>query len=50
MKKSFRCRFGIHKWVVRREPDIAPFHECTRCGKVRVTDPQMIGMGDAGLL
>ena len=36
--KSLRCRFAIHRWVVRREPGIAPYHECARCGKAKVVD------------
>ena len=49
MRKPLRCRLGIHKWVVRREPDVAPYHECTRCSKVRSNDLP-VGIGDAGLL
>jgi hypothetical protein len=45
MKKPFRCRLGIHKWVVRREPDVAPYHECARCEKVRITEPRLIDLG-----
>ena len=43
--KPFRCRLGIHKWVVRREPDTEPYFECARCSKVQVTELPMIGMG-----
>jgi hypothetical protein len=37
-ERALRCRFGIHKWTVRREPDVTPFHQCLRCGKVRSGD------------
>ena len=43
--RPFLCRFGIHKWVLRREPDVEPYFECARCSKVQVTKPPMIGMG-----
>lgn len=36
--KPFRCRVGMHKWVVRREPDREPYFECARCSKVQVTE------------
>ncbi|MFC9918885.1 hypothetical protein [Agromyces binzhouensis] len=47
---SFRCRIGIHKWVLHREPDTEPYYECARCAKVRVVELTMIGMGDGGML
>jgi hypothetical protein len=43
--KPLRCRLGMHKWVVRREPDVEPYFECARCSKVQVTALPMIGMG-----
>lgn len=46
--KPFRCRIGIHRWVVRREPDVPPYHECARCSKVQVVEQKMIGMGGVG--
>jgi hypothetical protein len=47
--KPFRCRLGIHKWVLRREPDTEPYFECARCSKVRVTELVMIGGNGLGL-
>lgn len=37
-ERPLRCRVGMHKWVVRREPGVTPFHQCVRCGKVRSDD------------
>ena len=45
--KPFRCRLGIHKWVVRREPDVEPYFECARCSKVKVTELPL-GLGAGG--
>ncbi len=32
-----RCRFGLHDWAYRRNPDVggasAVFHQCRRCGR-----------------
>jgi len=44
-QKSRRCRLGIHKWVVRREPDVEPYFECARCSKVHVTEAHPIDLG-----
>lgn len=41
--KPIRCRLGVHKWVVRREPDVDPYIACARCSKVRVTELFFIG-------
>ena len=38
MPKSNWCRVGIHKWVVRREPDIPPYVACAKCDKTKLVD------------
>ena len=50
MARPLRCRLGIHRWVVHREPGIEPHHECARCQKVMINKPEMIGgQGMGGL-
>ncbi|GAA2027658.1 hypothetical protein GCM10009819_08890 [Agromyces tropicus] len=37
--KSFRCRIGMHHWVLQHEPESGgAFYECSRCGKDRSPD------------
>ncbi|MRG58860.1 hypothetical protein GE115_03090 [Agromyces sp. CFH 90414] len=37
--RPLRCRFGMHKWVLRHEPETEAYHECARCLKVRSPYP-----------
>ena len=32
-KKSWRCRVGLHKFVVMRNEDNQRYSRCRRCGK-----------------
>ena len=38
MKRSLRCRVGVHSWTVRRDPGIEPYLACRRCGKAKLVD------------
>jgi hypothetical protein len=42
--KPFWCRLGLHRWAVKREPDVEPYFECTRCAKVQVTEAGPINL------
>jgi hypothetical protein len=45
MGRPLRCRFGIHKWQVHTEPDVDPYFECARCGRMQEVDRGPIEMG-----
>lgn len=30
-----RCLIAIHDWKVHKEPDVEPYFECARCGKMQ---------------
>jgi hypothetical protein len=35
--KRFRCRLGIHKWVLRVNDEGGQYYECRYCGKYHDT-------------
>lgn len=37
--KALRCRFGLHKWVLRHQEETGlAYHECALCGVERSDD------------
>ena len=50
MKRTGLCRIGLHKWAVRRDPDVKPYVACKRCNKEKMVDlrPETMAGGAEG--
>ena len=50
MKRTGLCRIGLHKWVVRHDPDVKPYVACRRCLKEKLVDlrPETMAGGAEG--
>ena len=50
MARPGLCRIGLHKWGVRRDPDVRPYVACQRCMKAKTLDtrPESLAGGAFG--
>lgn len=48
MKRRFRCRIGLHKWLIRQDaPDTGRYYGCAYCDRMQDSEGTPIHVGPA---